>query len=238
MLTKIQDLVKEGKLRLVLAVGVPRGGTTVFQRILTESPDITVQLDEPFYYKENGFNKGLANILKRYKEFSSTKDSKPITLLVQEMANSLNHQEWDELLKLSYGCIVLIRDMHRTCESLVIRTINDSIAKGLDTFVQLEVEQKLLFATKQLLDTTRYVKGSFSKTSWKALGEFIQYAEKHKSHIKFAFVDSDFLIIDTENILRDLAEKLEISYVNSMLQGWGKTSKNFWVNPEKDARHC
>ena len=120
----LKKAIDSGELELIHVISARRTLSTVFQVALTEVGH--GQINEPFHHRKcDSFDEGCVLITQRVEKLLSQTKDRPIRLVVKDLADNLNLEEWRWLLALSGLVVLVVREPTLHFFSLLRRRVND-----------------------------------------------------------------------------------------------------------------
>lgn len=140
----LNQLVRDGKLEMIRVVGLPRSNGTALHLLLTQAPDVTGQINEPFYYPDmkgrkwsyrpqndksppRTFEDGCAWLVKEYEK--RRQEQEKVKLIVHDLSQDLTDKEFSQLCQIDSHTIFMVRDPIMNALSMFTRYVNDKLSQ-------------------------------------------------------------------------------------------------------------
>jgi hypothetical protein len=142
---RLTSLVHRGQLELNWVVGPPRSNGNALHLLLTQSDEITSQIDEPFHVigmperkyilfaqikesetkqlLEDAFERGCSHIVKKYEALSP--QASKVSLMVHDISQTLSEEDFDKIKGLSRSIVFTTRNPIEQALSMLTRYTND-----------------------------------------------------------------------------------------------------------------
>lgn len=214
-LSRLQERVADGSIRIINMVGVPRSVSTALGRSLNETNELSVFINEPFNRNNRDIEVAASSVLRVVDPMLDTLDS-PLAVITKNMSTYLSPEVYKELSELSDGEVWCIRDPLIQMGSLVTRIANDiAVETGADKVTQDTVYPYLnevnSFLEKSSLST------NYSRTGWSSIRNHYKNVINPERSV---VVDGGELTIDPVRVLKEACNKVKLGFTPNMVEGW------------------
>jgi hypothetical protein len=225
---KLRTLVQQKKLRLITLIAPPQSGSTIFERALTQSPDIDGQIHEPDIPLEASAEKASELILNRYQHVleDHPQHNKPVCLIVKSMSYHLWNKELQEMLfDTASSLLFILRHPHEQVRSNFNRM---AIHQGQGHSIEA-INFDGTLVDKGFLSyyyTPAFIKNEVTpidNPGYLNIGNTIKTLSKsHRK--KTAIVSFEELRVRPEPLMRKICEHVRVTFDPSMINNLSKTS--------------
>src|SRR5689334_5002192 len=231
--SQLIDWVKSGRLEIIFIISTPRSSSTALERALSNSPDIDIQINDPWslYDDEDRELKTYQYILDKVRPLVESK--KKVRVLIKNVADYIPPGEsWRRQLDLNKHTIFLVRNPLLALESLM-QIMAKSISPEAYVFPKVSMDeyaqQKGYGGWEDMQD--QVIKSRNYLPLEDVYREYFPHEQQiHKSQIMRISVLGNL----SENVIKDLGYSSLDDYARSKdYESWKSVLNDMENNPQK-----
>ncbi|NBO18408.1 MAG: hypothetical protein EBV03_04115 [Proteobacteria bacterium] len=204
--------VQKGNVESSMVLAVPRSVSSALSKALSMSPDFGLYIFQPFYTSDEKTTE-LDNYIRKAQTDKAATPQDPLKVIMKVMAESVNGQRFQQLMRHSKNICTLLRDPQSQALS-AFRAYNE-----LPSGQNMNAAELKKLGEMRNCDTLH----EYIVTPWKHMEKDIAQLEKRTRDYgtpNWVVLDGDIMRAAPERTLKQLCQRFGISYSPRMLEGW------------------
>lgn len=204
---RLEKLVRDGDVRIVQVVGVPRSMSTALEKSLAEMGEPAAYVNEPFNVQNGDIDLAAQQLLSTFRD-----KGQPSVLVTKSLAPQIGREEFNTWMSVCESLVWSIRNPLIQMGSLATRLANDRYGLSTHVITQDEVYPYLQRLTEHWMAT------GFALPGWHSVGD--HYRCRPANDIPSVVIDGEDLVKHPARVLKAACSRLPYTFRRDMVSNW------------------